>query len=40
VTEIHDALSLKGWGKDVTLTIVRQGEKKEITVTLPLSRIE
>ena len=40
VTEIHDALSRKGWGKDVTLTIVRQGEKKEITVTLPLSRIE
>ena len=35
VTEIHDALSRKGWGKDISLTIVRQGEKKEVSVTLP-----
>ena len=35
VTEIHEALSRKGWGKDVSLTIIRQGEKKELTVTLP-----
>jgi uncharacterized iron-regulated protein len=35
VTEIHDAFSRKGWGKDVSLTIMRQGGKKEVTVTLP-----
>ena len=35
VAEIHDALSRKGWGKDISLTILREGGKKEITVTLP-----
>jgi uncharacterized iron-regulated protein len=35
VTEIHDALSRKGWGKDISLTIMRQGGKKDVTVTLP-----
>ena len=35
VTDIHDALSRKGWGKDISLTIIREGAKKEITVTLP-----
>jgi uncharacterized iron-regulated protein len=34
--EIQDALAEKGWGKDVTVTILREGQKKEITVTLPL----
>jgi S1-C subfamily serine protease len=35
VKEIHHALAEKGWGKDITLTIIREGMKKEITVTLP-----
>jgi len=35
VREIHDALARKGWGKDIVLTIIRDGIKKEITVTLP-----
>ena len=35
VKEIHDALSQKGWGKDITITIVRDGMRKEVTVTLP-----
>jgi len=35
VKEIQDALAEKGWGKDVTVTILREGLKKEITVTLP-----
>jgi uncharacterized iron-regulated protein len=34
VKDIHDALSEKGWGKDVNVTIIRDGLKKEITVTL------
>jgi len=35
VKEIQDALAEKGWGKDVTVTILREGLKKEVTVTLP-----
>jgi uncharacterized iron-regulated protein len=35
VKEIHHALSEKGWGNDITFTIIRQGVKKEITVKLP-----
>ena len=35
VKEIHHALAEKGWGKDITFTIVREGKKKEITVKLP-----
>jgi len=35
VKEIHDALSQKGWGKDITIMILREGLRKEITVTLP-----
>jgi len=34
--EIQDALAEKGWGKDVSVTILREGLKKEITVNLPL----
>ena len=34
VKEIQDALAEKGWGKDVTVTILRDGLKKEITVML------
>lgn len=34
VTEIHDTLSRKGWGKDISLTIIHEGVKKEITVRL------
>ena len=36
VKEIQDALAEKGWGKDVIITIIREGLKKEITVTLPI----
>jgi uncharacterized iron-regulated protein len=35
VKEIQNALAEKSWGKDVTVTILREGQKKEITVTLP-----
>jgi uncharacterized iron-regulated protein len=35
VKEIQDALAEKGWGKDVVITILREGQKKEIIVTLP-----
>jgi uncharacterized iron-regulated protein len=35
VKDIHDALDQKGWGKEITFTILREGSKKEITVTLP-----
>jgi S1-C subfamily serine protease len=35
VKEIHHALAEKGWGSDITMTIFREGVKKEITVTLP-----
>ena len=35
VKDIHDALSQKGWGKEITLTIIREGFMKEISVTLP-----
>ena len=36
VKEIHHALLEKGWGNDITFTILRRGVKKEITVTLSL----
>ncbi len=36
VKEIQDALAEKGWGQNVSVTIIREGLKKEITVTLPL----
>jgi uncharacterized iron-regulated protein len=35
VKEIQDSLAEKGWGKDVIITLLREGLKKEITVTLP-----
>jgi S1-C subfamily serine protease len=35
VKDIHDAVVQKGWTKDITLTILREGTKKEIMVTLP-----
>jgi len=35
IKEIQDALAEKGWGKEVTLTIIREGQQREITVTLP-----
>jgi S1-C subfamily serine protease len=35
VTEIQDALAEKGWGKDVSVTILREGERREIIVKLP-----
>jgi uncharacterized iron-regulated protein len=35
VKDIHAALDEKGWGKEITFTILRDGLKKEVTVTLP-----
>jgi len=35
VKDIHDAAVQKGWAKDITFTILREGTKKEIMVTLP-----
>ena len=34
VKDIHDAVVQKGWGKDIRITILREGVEKEITVTL------
>ena len=36
VKEIQDALAEKGWGQDLSVTIIREGLRKEIMVTLPL----
>jgi uncharacterized iron-regulated protein len=36
VKDIHKALEEKGWGNDVTLTILRNGLSREIVVTLPM----
>jgi hypothetical protein len=35
VKDIHHALAEKGWGNNITFIILREGLKKEITVTLP-----
>jgi uncharacterized iron-regulated protein len=35
VKDIHVALDEKGWGKEITFTILRDGLKQEVTVTLP-----
>ncbi len=37
VKDIHHALEQKGWGNNITFTIVREGKQKEITVQLPPS---
>jgi uncharacterized iron-regulated protein len=37
VEDIHQALDQKGWGKEITFTISRQGLKQEVTVRLPPS---
>jgi len=37
VRDIHKALEQKGWGNTIVFTILREGMKKEITVTLPPS---
>ena len=37
VKDIHKVLEQKGWGKEVTFTIIREGMKKVITVILPSS---
>jgi uncharacterized iron-regulated protein len=33
--DLHDAFSQKGWGKEITLTILREGVMKEIVIILP-----
>jgi S1-C subfamily serine protease len=35
VKQIHKVLEQKGWGSTLVFTILREGTKKEITVTLP-----
>jgi S1-C subfamily serine protease len=35
VKDIHDAVVQKGWTTDTTFTILREGTKGEVTVTLP-----
>ena len=35
VKDIHKTLEQKGWGKEITFRIVREGMEKEITVKLP-----
>ena len=35
VKDIHQALEQKGWGNNITFTIIREGKQKEITVELP-----
>jgi uncharacterized iron-regulated protein len=33
--EVHEVLAEKGWGKEVTFTVLRDGIEREITVSLP-----
>jgi len=35
VKDIHDALSEKGWGKEIRVVITREGKRKEMMVTFP-----
>ena len=35
VKDIHDAVVQKGWAKDITFMILREGTKRDVTVTLP-----
>jgi uncharacterized iron-regulated protein len=35
VKDIHDALEQKGWGNEITFTILREGVKREVAVKLP-----
>jgi uncharacterized iron-regulated protein len=35
IKDIHHALEQKGWGNDITFTIIREGTEKKITVQLP-----
>jgi uncharacterized iron-regulated protein len=35
VKDIHDALAEKGWGKELTFVILREGQEKNIAVSLP-----
>jgi uncharacterized iron-regulated protein len=37
IKDIHHALEEKGWGNDITFTIIREGMEKKITVKLPPS---
>ena len=37
VKEIHQVLEQKGWGNTIVFTVLREGMRKEITVTLPPS---
>jgi len=37
IKDIHHALEQKGWGNDITFTIMREGMEKKITVKLPPS---
>jgi uncharacterized iron-regulated protein len=37
IKDIHHALEEKGWGNDITFTIIREGTEKKITVKLPPS---
>ncbi len=37
IKDIHHALEQKGWGNDITFTIIREGMEKKITVKLPPS---
>ena len=36
--DIHDAVADKGWGKDISITLLRDGVVKEMTVTLRLPK--
>lgn len=36
--DIHDAVAGKGWGKDISMTLLREGVTKQVTVTLPLPK--
>jgi len=37
IKDIHHAIAEKGWGKDILLTILREGLRKEIGISLPPS---
>jgi regulator of sigma E protease len=35
IKDIHEAIDQKGWGKELAITLLREGSKKEVTIILP-----
>jgi uncharacterized iron-regulated protein len=35
IKDVHEAIDQKGWGKELAITLLREGSKKEVMITLP-----